>query len=131
MTSPTRPPCWPSTRRSRLRARVSRAVALPWSPTRCAGWAGAQRTSGEAVLAIGRRGEQLDRWMNMTQAMSAATEKVRPAVQLQYTAAENVQRSIELAALRSRVVAAAAQEIVLAMAGPEKVAGRSENGSRG
>ena len=37
--------------------------------------AGAQTTSGEAVLAIGRRGEQLDRWMNMTQAMSAATER--------------------------------------------------------
>src|ERR1700704_6002648 len=74
--------------------------------------AGAQTTSGEAVLAIGRRGEQLDRWMNMTQAMSDATELVRPAVELQFTAAQNVEHAIEVAALRSRAVAAAAEEIV-------------------
>ncbi|HEV2028009.1 MAG TPA: methyl-accepting chemotaxis protein [Candidatus Dormibacteraeota bacterium] len=92
--------------------------------------AGAQTTSGEAVLAIGRRGEQLDRWMNMTQAMSDATDMVRPAVQQQQTAALNVEQAIELAALRSRAVAAAAEEIVLAMAGPAIAAGRHESGSR-
>jgi methyl-accepting chemotaxis protein len=93
--------------------------------------AGAQTTSGEAVLAIGRRGEQLDRWMNMTQAMSDATELVRPAVQLQFTAAQNVEHAIEVAALRSRAVAAAAEEIVMAMAGPAIAAGRPQNGSGG
>ena len=93
--------------------------------------AGAQTTSGEAVLAIGRRGEQLDRWMNMTQAMSDATELVRPAVELQFTAAQNVEHAIEVAALRSRAVAAAAEEIVMAMAGPAIAAGRPQNGSRG
>jgi methyl-accepting chemotaxis protein len=92
---------------------------------------GAQTTSGEAVLAIGRRGEQLDRWMNMTQAMSDATDMVRPAVQLHHTAAQNVERAIELAALRSRAVAAAAQEIVLAMTGNAIAARRPENRTRG
>ena len=93
--------------------------------------AGAQTTSGEAVLAIGRRGEQLDRWMNMTQAMADATELVRPAVQQQHTAAQNVEHAIELAALRSRAVAAAAEEIVLAMAGPTSGAGGQRAGTRG
>ena len=91
--------------------------------------AGAQATSGEAVLAIGRRGEQLDRWMNMTQAMADATDMVRPAVQQQHAAAQNVEQAIELAALRSRAVAAAAEEIVSAMAGPAIAAG-AENERR-
>jgi len=92
--------------------------------------AGAQTTSREAVVAISRRGEQLDRWMNMTQAMADATDMVLPAVQVHQTAGRNVELAIELAAARSRAVAAAAEEIVLAMAGPAFMA-RRPSGSGG
>jgi len=70
---------------------------------------GAQTTSGEAVVAIERRGQQLDRWMSMTQAMVDVSEKVQPAVQLQQTATDSVRLAIQLIADRSREVAAAAK----------------------
>jgi methyl-accepting chemotaxis protein len=72
---------------------------------------GAQATSGEAVMAIERRGQQLDRWMNMTQAMADVSGKVQPVVQQQRTAADNVGLAVELTVQRSRAVAAAAQEL--------------------
>jgi methyl-accepting chemotaxis protein len=71
---------------------------------------GAQTTSGEAVVAIERRGQQLDRWMNMTQAMVEVSEKVQPAVQLQQSATDSVKLAITLIADRSRGVAAAAKD---------------------
>jgi methyl-accepting chemotaxis protein len=71
---------------------------------------GAQTTSGEAVVAIERRGQQLDRWMNMTQAMVEMSEKVQPAVQLQQSATDSVKLAIHLIADRSRGVAAAAKD---------------------
>ena len=71
---------------------------------------GAQTTSGEAVVAIERRGLQLDRWMNMTQAMVEVSEKVQPAVQLQQSATDSVKLAIQLIADRSRGVAAAAKD---------------------
>ena len=71
---------------------------------------GAQATSSEAVLAIERRGQQLDRWMSLTQQMSEVSGKVAPAVQKQQAAAASVKLAIELIADRSRAVAAAAQE---------------------
>ena len=71
---------------------------------------GAQTTSGEAVVAIGRRGEQLDAWMGMTQAMAEVSEKVQPAIQRQQTATDSVKLAIQLIADRSRTVSAAAKE---------------------
>jgi methyl-accepting chemotaxis protein len=73
---------------------------------------GAQATSGEAVMAIERRGQQLDRWMNMTQAMADVSGKAQPVVQQQRTAADNVGLAVELTVQRGRAVAAAAQELV-------------------
>jgi methyl-accepting chemotaxis protein len=73
---------------------------------------GAQATSGEAVMAIERRGQQLDRWMNMTQAMADVSGKAQPVVQQRRTAADNVGLAVELTVQRSRAVAAAAQELV-------------------
>ncbi len=78
---------------------------------------GAQATSGEAVMAIERRGQQLDRWMNMTQAMADVSGKVQPVVQQQRTAADNVGLAVELTVQRSRAVAAAAQELASVAAG--------------
>src|SRR5438093_6108054 len=70
----------------------------------------AQSLGRGAVLAIERRGQQLDRWMSLTQQMSEVSGKVAPAVQKQQAAAASVKLAIELIADRSRAVAAAAQE---------------------
>jgi len=72
---------------------------------------GAKVTSGEAVLAIERRGQQLDRWMGMTQAMAEASAKVQPAVTNQHTAVDRVELAVQLITDRCRTVAAAAQEV--------------------
>jgi methyl-accepting chemotaxis protein len=82
---------------------------------------GAKVTSGEAVLAIQRRGQQLDRWMVMTQAMADASGKVQPAVVHQQAASDRLELAVQLIADRSRLVAAAAGEVkaaVAAQAGP-------------
>lgn len=73
---------------------------------------GAQTTSGEAVVAIERRGQQLTRWMSMTEAMAEVSAKVQPAVQQQNNATSNVRLAIQLNADRSLAVEAAAQEVV-------------------
>ncbi|MDQ2942201.1 MAG: methyl-accepting chemotaxis protein, partial [Candidatus Dormibacteraeota bacterium] len=57
---------------------------------------GAMATSGEAVMAIERRGQQLDRWMSITQVMAELTGKVQPAVQQQQTATESVKLAVSL-----------------------------------
>jgi methyl-accepting chemotaxis protein len=72
---------------------------------------GAMSTSGEAVMAIERRGQQLDRWMSLTQVMAELTGKVQPAVQQQHTATESVKLAVSLIADRSRPIATAAQEL--------------------
>lgn len=71
---------------------------------------GAQTTSGEAVVAIERRGRQLDRWASMTEAMVEASKRVQPAVQLQQTATNSVRVAIQVIAERTRGVSAAAKE---------------------
>lgn len=77
---------------------------------------GAKVTSGEAVLAIERRGQQLDRWMVMTQAMADVSGKVQPAVMSQRTSADNVEVAVQLIADRSRAAAAATEDIKSAVA---------------
>ena len=72
---------------------------------------GALATSGEAVLAIERRGEQLIRWMHMTEALADASSKVQPAVQQQKAASGSVRLAIQLIADTSRTLAAAAQQV--------------------
>jgi methyl-accepting chemotaxis protein len=75
---------------------------------------GAKVTSGEAVLAIGRRGQQLDSWMGMTQAMADVSGQVQPAVMNQHAAVERVQLAVQLITDRCRAMAAAAEEVKLA-----------------
>ncbi len=72
---------------------------------------GAKVTSGEAVLAIERRGQQLDSWMGMTQVMADVSGKVQPAVLNQHAAVERVQVAVQLITDRCLAMAAAAQEV--------------------
>jgi len=72
---------------------------------------GAKVTSGEAVVAIERRGQQLDHWMGMTQVMADLSGKVQPAVMNQHAAVERVQLAVQLIADRCRAMAAAGQEV--------------------
>jgi methyl-accepting chemotaxis protein len=85
---------------------------------------GAQATSGELVVAIKRRAQQIDGWMSMTQAMAEISARVKPAVQQHHGAAESVGLAVQLMAERSRSVAASAQEIAaIAVAQAELTAG--------
>jgi methyl-accepting chemotaxis protein len=77
---------------------------------------GALATSGQAVVAIERRGQQLDRWMNMTQVMAELSGKVEPALQEQHAAKDRFELAIQLLADRTGVVAAAAIEVASAVA---------------
>jgi methyl-accepting chemotaxis protein len=77
---------------------------------------GAQITSAEALAAIERRGQQLDHWMGMTQAMADVSGKVHPLAQLQRAATDSVTLAFQLIADRSRVIASAAQEVASAAA---------------
>lgn len=75
---------------------------------------GAQTTSGEAVVAIERRGQQLDRWMGLTQAMADLSAKVEPTVRQQRVDAENVELTVLVSAQKSAAVAAASKELAAA-----------------
>jgi methyl-accepting chemotaxis protein len=83
---------------------------------------GALATSGEAVLAIERRGEQLKLWMSMTEALSEASGSVVPAVQRQSDSGGSVRLALELIADKSRGLAAAAAEVAATAAAEAKVA---------
>jgi methyl-accepting chemotaxis protein len=83
---------------------------------------GALATSGEAVLAIERRGEQLKLWMSMTEALSAASGDVAPAVRRQSDSGASVRLALELNADKSRGLAAAAAEVAATAAAEAKVA---------
>jgi methyl-accepting chemotaxis protein-2 (aspartate sensor receptor) len=80
---------------------------------------GAQTTSGEAVIAIVRRGQQLDQWMELTQAMTQLTAKVEPAMKEHRAGSEGVQVAVQFVAQASREMAAAAEELAAAAA-PER-----------
>ncbi|HZK72976.1 MAG TPA: methyl-accepting chemotaxis protein [Clostridia bacterium] len=83
---------------------------------------GAQATTRESVTAIERRGQQLERWMTLTQAMAEVSGKVQPAVQQQQTAADSVRIAIQLISDRTRAVAAAAKEVASGAAAQAAVA---------
>jgi methyl-accepting chemotaxis protein len=72
---------------------------------------GAQATSAEAVLAIERRGQQLDLWMSLTEAMVDVSGKVEPAVRQHNVTTDSIKVAIQLIADQSRTVATAAQEL--------------------
>ena len=59
---------------------------------------GAQATSAEAVLAIERRGHQLDDWMGMTRALFDKSEEVAPIATQHKADAERVKQTIQLTA---------------------------------
>jgi methyl-accepting chemotaxis protein len=83
---------------------------------------GALATSGEAVVAIERRGEQLKLWMSMTEALSEASNKVVPAVQQQSDSGGSVKLAFELIADKGRGLAAAAAEVAATATAEAKVA---------
>ncbi len=83
---------------------------------------GALATSGEAVLAIERRREQLNLWMRMTEALAEASGKVVPAVQQQTSSSSSVRLAIELLADTSKALAATAQEVAATAAAEATVA---------
>jgi methyl-accepting chemotaxis protein len=83
---------------------------------------GAQATSGEAVLAIERRGEQLTRWMAMTEALADEGGKVQPAIQQQKNASGTVKLAVQLIADSSRTLAAAAQQVAATAAAEAAIA---------
>jgi len=77
---------------------------------------GAQTTSGEAVVAIVRRGQQLDQWMGLTEAMNELTARVAPAMEEHRAGTEGLEAAVLVVAQTSRVVAAAAEELAAAAA---------------
>lgn len=79
---------------------------------------GAQTTSGEAVVAIVRRGQQLDQWMGLTQSMTELTAKVEPAMKEHRATTENLEVAMEAVAQKTREMAAAVEELATAAAPP-------------
>jgi methyl-accepting chemotaxis protein len=73
---------------------------------------GAQTTGGEAVIAIERRGQQLDRWMGLTRTMSELRAKVEPAIDQQHAGAESLELAVQVIAQKSQAVADAADAVV-------------------
>ena len=72
---------------------------------------GAQATSGEAVLAIQRRGEQLDHWMHIAEALAQMSGQVQPVARQHRAATESVKLAVERIAARSRPVAVGARDL--------------------
>jgi methyl-accepting chemotaxis protein len=83
---------------------------------------GALTTSGEAVLAIERRGEQLTLWIRMTEALAEASAMVVPAVQQQTSSSGSVRLAIQLMADTSRTLTAAARKVAADAAAEATVA---------
>jgi methyl-accepting chemotaxis protein len=59
---------------------------------------GAQATSAEAVLAIERRGRQLDDWMGMTRALADTSEQVAPIANQHRADADRAKQTFQLMA---------------------------------
>ena len=84
---------------------------------------GAQNTSAEAVVAIANRGQQLERWMALTQTMSDLSAKAEPAARQHQASAEKVAQAVELSAQKSRVVALAGDELAAAAGARSELGG--------
>jgi methyl-accepting chemotaxis protein len=89
---------------------------------------GALVTSGEAVLAIEKRGQQLERWMAMTHVMADVTAKVEPAVLRQHSAAERIDLAVQLIVDRCHTVAEAAKDVKSAAAAQAALAAGDAQG---
>jgi methyl-accepting chemotaxis protein len=87
---------------------------------------GAQATSAEAVLAIDKRGRQLDEWMSMTRALAEKSDEMQPAAKRHQTDTDSVQQAFELVAERLRSNAIDANEIAAA-AGDEAISAADMN----
>ena len=72
---------------------------------------GGQATSHDLVVAIERRGKQLDGWMSMTQAMADTTANVQPLMQQQHVAADGVRLAVQVIADKALAIAALAQKV--------------------
>lgn len=72
---------------------------------------GGQATSHDLVMAIERRGKQLDGWMARTQAMADKTASVKPAVQQQSEAADSVRVAVQLIADTGLAMGAVAEDV--------------------
>jgi methyl-accepting chemotaxis protein len=77
---------------------------------------GAQTTSGEAVIAIVRRGQQLDQWMGLTQAMTELTAKVEPSMKEHRATTQGLAAAVQVVTQKSREMAEAAAALATAAA---------------
>jgi methyl-accepting chemotaxis protein len=75
---------------------------------------GAQATSAEAVLAIERRGAQLDDWMSMTRALADKSDEVEPAATQHQADTHVANRMIQILAQKFQLTALDAREIAAA-----------------
>ena len=75
---------------------------------------GAQATSAEAVLAIEKRGQQLDDWVSMTGALAVRSEEVKPAAKQHQADTDTANRAVQLITERFRANALDAQKIASA-----------------
>jgi methyl-accepting chemotaxis protein len=91
---------------------------------------GAQATSGELVSAIKRRGQQLDGWISMSQAIAEVSSRVQPALQEQNVTTGSVRLGIQLILDRSRAMAVVALELAEAMRAAEVPSATWEQGHK-
>jgi methyl-accepting chemotaxis protein len=83
---------------------------------------GAQLQSQATVMAVERRGGQMNLWLGMMGTMAEASGQVQLATQLQRSTVEQAVLAIEHIAISSRSVAATAQEIALAASRQDELA---------
>ena len=89
---------------------------------------GAQVTSAEAVLAIDKRGRQLDEWMSMTGAVADKGDEIQPVVSRHLEDTAAIQQAIHTLAERLRSNAIAANEMA-SVAGDQATTAADMNAS--
>jgi methyl-accepting chemotaxis protein len=83
---------------------------------------GAQSESSATVMAVERRGGQMELWLSMMATMAEASGKVQRATHEQQSTVDQAVAAIEQIAASSRSVAATAQEIALSASRQDKLA---------